>query len=207
MHPYGAVQVGIPVLVLEKGAGLREEGAAITFWPNAFRVLDELEVAGPLRKTHPLLERHGLVPMRCHATCQHQPCSAEGGWPSVGLHQLSSRRLTALSESVFMGTSTSAFGDSGVTLSGQLREIPPVSQCRVEIATHKGEVLTAFGLDECPGGPHEARIVRRAALLDALRSALPPHAIRYGASVSAVRTTAQGVYAANPLLRLLVLCS
>ena len=60
------------------------------------------------------------------------------------------------------------------------------------IATHKGKLLTSFGLDECPGGPHEARIVRRAALLGALRGAVPEQAIRYGASVAAVRATAQG---------------
>lgn len=69
----------------------------------------------------------------------------------------------------------------------------PLHACRVVIATHKGRTLTAFGLDECPGGPHEARIVRRAALLDALRSAVPEQAIRYGASVAAVRATAKGV--------------
>ena len=63
---------------------------------------------------------------------------------------------------------------------------------RVVIATHKGKLLTSFGLDECPGGPHEARIVRRAALLGALRGAVPEQAIRYGASVAAVRATAQG---------------
>ena len=57
------MQVGIPALVLERESGPREEGAAITFWPNAFRVLDELGVAEPLRKTHPLLERQGLDPM------------------------------------------------------------------------------------------------------------------------------------------------
>lgn len=55
-----AVQVGIPAVVLERESGPREQGAAITFWPNAFRVLEELGVAGPLRETHPLLERQGL---------------------------------------------------------------------------------------------------------------------------------------------------
>lgn len=39
--------------------GPREEGAAITFWPNAFAVLDLLGCAEPLRKTHPLLDRRG----------------------------------------------------------------------------------------------------------------------------------------------------
>jgi 2-polyprenyl-6-methoxyphenol hydroxylase-like FAD-dependent oxidoreductase len=52
-------QVGIPAIVLEREGGLREEGAAITFWPNAFAVLDLLDCAEPLRKSHPLLDRRG----------------------------------------------------------------------------------------------------------------------------------------------------
>ena len=39
------LQVGIPVMVLEREPAPREEGSAITFWPNAFRVLDTLRVA------------------------------------------------------------------------------------------------------------------------------------------------------------------
>ena len=46
------------MVVLEREAGPREEGAAITFWPNAFRVLDALGLAQAVRDTHPhLLER------------------------------------------------------------------------------------------------------------------------------------------------------
>lgn len=52
------MQVGIPALVLEREPEPRQEGAAITFWPNAFRVLDVLGVADLLRKTHPMLTRH-----------------------------------------------------------------------------------------------------------------------------------------------------
>lgn len=65
--------------------------------------------------------------------------------------------------------------------------------CRVEIASAEGRVLRSFGLDECPGAPHEARIVRRAALTAALRSVLPEEAVRYGCSVADVRATEQGV--------------
>ncbi len=50
-------QVGIPVLVLERDASLRLEGSAIAMWGNAFRALDALGVAAPLRDAHPLLER------------------------------------------------------------------------------------------------------------------------------------------------------
>lgn len=58
---HSALQVGIPAIVLERESGPREEGAAITFWPNAFRVLDELGVADALREAHPLLERQESV--------------------------------------------------------------------------------------------------------------------------------------------------
>ena len=51
------LQVGFPAVVLEREGGPREEGSAITFWPNAFRVLDALVVAAPVRDTHPLLHR------------------------------------------------------------------------------------------------------------------------------------------------------
>jgi hypothetical protein len=44
-------------VVLEREGGPREEGSAITFWPNAFRVLDALGAAAPVRDTHPLLRR------------------------------------------------------------------------------------------------------------------------------------------------------
>jgi len=45
------------VLVLERDASLRLEGSAIAMWGNAFRALDALGVAAPLRDAHPLLER------------------------------------------------------------------------------------------------------------------------------------------------------
>lgn len=54
-------QVGIPVLVLERGASLRLEGSAIAMWGNAFRALDALGVAAPLRDAHPLLERQAGI--------------------------------------------------------------------------------------------------------------------------------------------------
>ena len=50
-------QVGIPVLVLEREPGPRVEGAAITFWPNAFAVLELLGVAEGLRQSHPMMQR------------------------------------------------------------------------------------------------------------------------------------------------------
>jgi 2-polyprenyl-6-methoxyphenol hydroxylase-like FAD-dependent oxidoreductase len=53
-------QVGIPVLVLERGASLRLEGSAIAMWTNAFRALDALGVGAQLRSSHPLLERCGF---------------------------------------------------------------------------------------------------------------------------------------------------
>ena len=65
--------------------------------------------------------------------------------------------------------------------------------CRVEIVDWDGQVLRSFGLNECEGAPHDARIVRRSSLVGALRSAIPPHLIRYGVSVADVHTHEQGI--------------
>ena len=64
--------------------------------------------------------------------------------------------------------------------------------CRVEIVDWDGQVLRTFELDECEGAPHDARIVRRSTLVGALRSAIPPHLIRYGVSVADVHMHEQG---------------
>lgn len=45
--------------VIERESGPRREGSAIGLWPNAFRALDALGVAEPLRRAHPLFDRHG----------------------------------------------------------------------------------------------------------------------------------------------------
>ncbi|CAK0760239.1 hypothetical protein CVIRNUC_002755 [Coccomyxa viridis] len=50
-------KVGIPVRVLERESGPRREGSAIGLWPNAFRALDALGLAQPLREAHPLFDR------------------------------------------------------------------------------------------------------------------------------------------------------
>ncbi|CAL8465230.1 g4765 [Coccomyxa elongata] len=112
-------KVGIPVVVVEREGGPRQEGSAITFWPNAFRVLDALGVAAPIRDTHALVER-------------------------------------------------------------------------VEIVNWDGQLLRSFGLDECKGAPHDARIVRRNSLLNALRTAVPDHLVHYGVSIASVRPTDNG---------------
>lgn len=62
----------------------------------------------------------------------------------------------------------------------------------MEIVDWDGQVLRSFGLDECEGAPHDARIVRRSTLVGALRSAIPPHLIRYGVSVADVHRHEQG---------------
>ncbi len=51
------VQVGIPVKVLERESGPRREGSAIGLWSNAFRALDALGLAEPLREAHPPFDR------------------------------------------------------------------------------------------------------------------------------------------------------
>ena len=76
--------------------------------------------------------------------------------------------------------------------------LPPCASCvpcacRVEIVDWDGQVLRSFGLDECEGAPHDARIVRRSSLVGALRSAIPPCCIRYGVSVTDVHTHEQGI--------------
>ena len=67
--------------------------------------------------------------------------------------------------------------------------------CRVEIVDWDGQVLRSFGLNECEGAPHDARIVRRSSLVGALRSAIPAHLIRYGVSVANVHAHEQGALA------------
>ncbi|KXZ53582.1 hypothetical protein GPECTOR_6g499 [Gonium pectorale] len=59
------VQVGLPVRVYESGPGLRQEGAAIGLWANAWRALEALGAADALRPGHLQLSRVEL-------------CSAEG---------------------------------------------------------------------------------------------------------------------------------
>ena len=49
--------MGIPAVVLERSEVLREEGAAIGMWTNAFRALDAIGVAEPCRAAHPLNTR------------------------------------------------------------------------------------------------------------------------------------------------------
>ena len=73
---------------------------------------------------------------------------------------------------------------------------PPGTSCclsRVEIVDWDGALLRSFGLEECEGAPHDARIVRRSALVGALRSAIPPERICYGVSVAGVHTHEQGL--------------
>ena len=54
-------QVGIAAKVLERDPGPRLEGSAIGLWPNAFKALDALGVAGPLREAHPVLQRRVMT--------------------------------------------------------------------------------------------------------------------------------------------------
>lgn len=68
---------------------------------------------------------------------------------------------------------------------------------RVEIVDWDGALLRAFGLEECEGAPHDARIVRRSALVGALRSAIPPRLVCYGVSVANVHAHEQGLPSAQ----------
>lgn len=70
------MQVGIPVTVLEREGGPRREGSAIGLWPNAFRALDALGVAEPLRAAHPLFDRCLFPPCFAVSTVFEQFCPA-----------------------------------------------------------------------------------------------------------------------------------
>lgn len=67
------MQVGFKAVVLEQGEGLREEGAAIGLWSNAWRALDVLGAAEQLRSQY-------VSPNRC-------------AWAGVSEHGLSNRCL------------------------------------------------------------------------------------------------------------------
>ena len=51
--------------------------------------------------------------------------------------------------------------------------------CRVELCTSSGAELKSFGLDECEGGPHEFRGVKRSSLLEALQKVVPSECVQY----------------------------
>lgn len=57
-------QVGVPVRVFEAGGGLKQEGAAIGLWGNAWRALDALGVGEDLRQGHLQLGRVELCSSR-----------------------------------------------------------------------------------------------------------------------------------------------
>jgi hypothetical protein len=63
---------------------------------------------------------------------------------------------------------------------------------RVEIVNWDGQVLRSFGLDECEGSPHDARIVRRNSLLAALRTVVPDNTTHYGVSIVDMHATEDG---------------
>ena len=72
------LQVGVPVLVLERGSEVPQGGSAIAMWANAFRALDAIGVAAPLRAAHPLLQRCSASPAaRRHANLRPQHAT----WP------------------------------------------------------------------------------------------------------------------------------
>lgn len=49
-------QAGLRVLVLEREAALSAAGSALGLWTNAWRALDALGAADPLRQQHPQLQ-------------------------------------------------------------------------------------------------------------------------------------------------------
>lgn len=71
-----ALQIGVPYKVLERDSGPRKGGSAIGLWPNAFRALDALGVAEPLRQKHPLISRHVSLQLLCNYVTD-TPCEAQ----------------------------------------------------------------------------------------------------------------------------------
>lgn len=74
-----------------------------------------------------------------------------------------------------------------------LREEHPVLD-RIELCSqNSGRLIRSFCLQECAGGPHEFRGVRRSSLIKALASQLPVDAIHLGAEVKIVESDARGI--------------
>ncbi len=60
-------------------------------------------------------------------------------------------------------------------------------------------MLRGFDLDECDGGPHDTRGMRRSTLLAALADALPSHSIRFDSAVEGVDGAGDdGVQSSSP---------
>lgn len=66
---------------------------------------------------------------------------------------------------------------------------------RVELCTSGGATLRSFTFDECDGGPHTTRGMRRSTLLRALADAMPADGIRFGAAVADIAERPDGVRA------------
>ena len=75
--------------MLERESGPRREGSAIGLWPNAFRALDALGLAQPLRDAHPLFDR-------CPA-CLNAPAMYFGGPSAVPGSAVSTHAATSCS--------------------------------------------------------------------------------------------------------------
>ena len=66
--------------------------------------------------------------------------------------------------------------------------------CRVELCSAAGTALRDFTFEECEGGPHETRGMRRSTLLRALADAMPADGIRFGAAIADVAERPDGVH-------------
>ncbi|GLI69501.1 hypothetical protein VaNZ11_014135, partial [Volvox africanus] len=128
-------KVGIPVRVFESAQGLRQEGAAVSLWPNAWRALEALGLAEELRSSHQLLRRVEI-------------CSSEGKL----------LRAFDLAECDVGPQGSETRGLLRATLLQALYERLPDRECVVEFAKSVREVLLTSEGDAAGQGPVAVRL-------------------------------------------------
>lgn len=121
-----------------------------------------------------------------------------GGGPAglaaaLALHKIGMQTLV-LERSSSLPTSGAALGLwtnawkalDALGAGNRLRELHPVIS-DVQLCRQDGRVLRKFSLNDCDGGPHEFRGVRRASLVQSLAEQLPEELILYNSEVLEVR--------------------
>lgn len=188
--------------MLERESGPRREGSAIGLWPNAFRALDALGLAQPLREAHPLFDRCLLCEKESPAMAAPSHCASTSfsvttsvtiasashlstpAWPQqkqVFSHSCHLRPVCGLSTFCSHRRALLVIvRDHETGLSQRL------AVRRIELCREDGKVLRTIILDECEGAPHEFRGVYRGGLLRTLQSGVPFGCIQYNSAVQSI---------------------